>query len=63
MPSAENVPGTLGTITRGNENLARDGDRMQRPAPPNAISACARSTPRLTETARTASDIAASAIC
>ena len=31
MPSAEKVPGTFGTITLRDEDLARDRDRVQRP--------------------------------
>ena len=64
MPSAEKVPGTFGMITLGMKISRAMATACSGPAPPNAIIAVSRgSTPLLTETARTASDIAASAIC
>ena len=64
MPSAENVPGTFGMMTLGMKISLAMATACSGPAPPNAIIAVSRgSTPFLTETARTASDIAASAIC
>ena len=64
MPSAENVPGTFGTITFGMKISRAMATACSGPAPPNAIIAVSRgSTPFFTDTARTASDIAASAIC
>ena len=64
MPSAEKVPGTFGTITFGMKISRAIATACSGPAPPNAIIAVSRgSTPFFTETARTASDIAASAIC
>ena len=64
MPSAENVPGTFGTITLGMKISRAIATACSGPAPPKAIIAVSRgSTPFLTDTARTASDIAASAIC
>ena len=64
MPSAENVPGTFGTITLGMKISRAIATACSGPAPPNAIMADWRgSTPLLIDTARTASDIAASAIC
>ncbi len=64
MPSAENVPGTFGMITFGMKISLAMATACSGPAPPNAIIAVSRgSTPFFTDTARTASDIAASAIC
>ncbi len=64
MPSAENVPGTFGMMTLGMKISRAMATACNGPAPPNAIIAVSRgSTPFFTDTARTASDMAASAIC
>ena len=63
MPSAEKFPGSFGTITVGMAISRAIAAACSGPAPPKAMIAASRgSMPRLTETARTASDIAPSAI-
>ena len=63
MPKAEKLPGSLGMITLGIEISRAMAAACSGPAPPNAITAVSRgSMPRLTDTARTASDIAPSTI-
>ena len=63
MPSAEKFPGSLGMTTRGIEISRAIATACSGPAPPKAMSVVSRgSMPRSTETARTASDIAPSAM-
>ena len=63
MPSAEKLPGSFGMTTRGIEISRAIATACSGPAPPKAISVVSRgSMPRLTETARTASDMAPSAM-
>src|SRR5947207_2586313 len=55
MPSAEKVPGTLGTITFGMKISRAIATACSGPAPPNAIITASRgSTPLLIDTARIA---------